>query len=266
MMTQPATITEMAMLPLAATWFAPQQPNPQASLRMFCFPYAGGTSSIFNGWPRQLPSCVEVCPVHLAGRESRFRERPFTRVVPLVESMAQAILPLLDKPFAFFGHSMGALLGFELIRYLQKEHRPTPFCFFASGRSAPQLQLKVPLHHRLPEPQLIEELRRMNATPKEVLEHAELMRLVIPSIRADFELCETYSYLHQPPLNSAITAFGGGRDRHVKPHHLEGWRQQTSSFFSHYIFPGDHFFLHSSEGQVLDRLGRELSRFKDELA
>ncbi len=251
---------------LAATWFAPHQPNPQATLRLFCFPYAGGTSSIFNSWPGHLPAWVEVCPVHLTGRESRFREPPFTRLAPLVESMAGAILPLLDRPFAFFGHSMGALIGFELIRYLQKEHQPMPICFFASGRGAPQIRHKTLLHHRLPEPEFVQELRRLKATPREVLDHAELMRLVIPAVRADFEICETYSYSPQPALNCAITAFGGGRDKHVGIRQLAGWRHQTTSLFSQHVFPGDHFFLHSAKKHVLDMLSRQLCQFNGVLA
>jgi medium-chain acyl-[acyl-carrier-protein] hydrolase len=230
-------------------------------MRLFCFPYAGGTSSIFNSWPDQLSSRIEVCPVHLPGRESRFRERPFTRLAPFVESMAQAILPLLDKPFAFFGHSMGALLGFELIRRLQKEHQPTPFRFVASGCSAPQMRRKALVTHQLPEPEFVRELRRLKGTPRELLEHAELMRLMLPVIRADFEICETYAYSPQPPLSCAITAFGGTRDKAVTPPRLAGWRDQTTSLFSHYLFPGDHFFLHTAEKQLLDRLGRELSQF-----
>src|SRR5256885_14054169 len=176
---------------LAYTWFKPRQPNPQAKLRLFCFPYAGGTSSIFNSWPSQLPAWVEVCPIHLPGRAPRFREHPFTQLTPLVEGVAQATPPWLDRPFAFFGHSMGALIGFELIRALRKAQQPMPFCFFASGRSAPQRPPKILSTHRLPEPEFVQLLRRLNGTPREVLEHTELMRLMIPVIRADFEICET---------------------------------------------------------------------------
>jgi len=244
---------------LAATWFRPRHPNPEAKMRLFGFPYAGGTGSIFNSWPSQLPQFVEVCPVHLPGREPRFRERPFTRLAPLVESLAEGILPLLDKPFAFFGHSMGALIGFELIRFLQKEYQPGPFHFFASGCSAPQMRRRIrPIHH-LPEPELVRELRRLDGTPKLVFEHAELMSLMIPIMRADFEISETYSYSSQSLLNCAITAFGGSRDKSVSRWKLAGWRHQTNSHFSRYMFPGDHFFLHTAEKQLLHRVGLELS-------
>ncbi|HKS26462.1 MAG TPA: alpha/beta fold hydrolase [Pyrinomonadaceae bacterium] len=250
----------MSTSTLASTWFRPRLPNPKAKLRLFCFPYAGGTSSIFNNWPRELSAEVEVCPVHLPGRESRFRERSFTRVGPLVETMAQAISTLMDKPFAFFGHSMGAILGFELIHLLQREGRPLPFCFFASGRSAPQKRLKTAQTFHLPESEFIEQLRRLNGTPKEVLEHEELMGLMIPILRADFEICETYSYTPGPKLGCAITALGGAHDRDVPSSHLAGWRDHTDSIFSQYIFPGDHFFLHSAEKQLLHTLGQELAR------
>lgn len=243
---------------LAATWFRPRPPNPQAKVRLLGFPYAGGTASIFNSWPSQLPPFVEVCALHLPGRESRFREQPFTRLEPLVESLAEGILPLCNKPFAFFGHSMGALIGFELIRFLQKQYQTIPFHFFASGCSAPQMIRRDRHIHHLPEPEFLRELRRLNGTPKSVLEHAELMKLMIPIMRADFEICETYAYSPEPPLNCPITAFGGSQDRDVSKRKIAGWRDQTNAHFSQYMFPGDHFFLHTAEKQLLHRIGLDL--------
>lgn len=251
---------------LATKWFMPSQPNPQAKVRLFCFPYAGGSGSIFSSWPKQLPSFVEVCPLHLPGRGSRFRESPYTHLSRLVEDTTQVIQLLLDKPFAFFGHSMGAIIGFELIRQMREQNQPTPFCFFASGRSAPHVPFKSRRTHDMDEPTFIKELRSLNGTPREILGHAELMRLMIPALRADFEMCETYVYTSRPPLTCAISAFGGTRDNDVKQSHLEAWRQQTSFLFSLHMFAGDHFFLNSAESQLLQKLSQDIYRFGEMLA
>lgn len=244
-----------------AAWFSPVQPVPHARMRLFCFPYAGASGSAFSRWAAKLPDYVEVCPVQLPGRASRHREPPFTRMQPLVESAGHFIRPLLDRPFAFFGHSMGAVIGFELARYLRRERQPTPFCLIASGRPAPQIPLSRRGTYEQPDRQFIQTLRRLNGTPREVLEHAEMMQMMLPILRADFELSETYTYTPQPPLNCAIIALGGADDTGVTRRHLEGWREQTSNLFTLHMFPGDHFFLHSEEPQLLATLNREFTRF-----
>src|SRR5215213_1931004 len=118
----------------ATPWFMSQRPNPRARLRLFCFPYAGGGAAIYRLWPQNLPSEVEVCGAHLPGRGTRLREQPFTGLDALVDAAAEAIAPSLDKPFALFGHSMGAMISFELARRLCDQGRPQPTHLFVSGR------------------------------------------------------------------------------------------------------------------------------------
>ena len=212
-----------------------------------------------------MPAGVEVCPLQLPGRERRLPEKAFTRMEPLVEAIASAILPYLDKPFAFFGHSMGGIIGFELARRLRGEYGLKPEQLFVSGRRAPQIPSTKPVTYNLPEDELIEELRRLNGTPKEVLEHPELLSLLLPVLRADFEVIQTYQYIEGPPLDCPISAFGGLEDADVGRDKLEGWREQTTAAFALRILPGDHFFLHSSRATLLRILSQEIGQVLNKL-
>lgn len=242
-------------------WLAFVRPNQQAKLRLFCFPYSGGGATAFRTWPDSLPTAVEVCPVQLPGRETRLREQPFTRISPLVQAAAQALLPHLDKPFALFGHSVGALIGFELARHLRRRYGLETVHLFVSGRHAPQIPDPDPPIYALPEPEFIEEVRLYNGTPEEVLENAELLELFIPILRADFAVNETYAYADEPPLDCPISAFGGLEDHKFSHDDLEAWREQTAASFSLQMFPGGHFFLHSARPLLLRAISQGLHQF-----
>jgi len=236
------------------SWVVFPNPTTEAQLRLFCFPYAGGGSQVFRRWADYMPPTVELCPVELPGRGSRIMEPYFTRLPPLIEALAEGIVPYLDRPFAFFGHSMGALISFELARRLRRDAREGPVHLFVSGRGAPQLRLDDPPVHALSESELMERLRELDGTPEEVLSNTELMRLVLPVLRADFAVCETYVYHAEPPLDCSITAFGGLKDGSVPREALEAWREQTRSFFTLYMFPGNHFFLNEDLPMFLHTL------------
>ena len=242
------------------SWVTCPKPNPQAKLRLFCFHYAGGGALSFRTWPDNLPPYIEVCPIELPGRGVRLMEPPFTRLEPLVQRLAQALLPSFNKPFAFFGHSMGSLVSFELARLLRTLNF-SPIHLFVSGHRAPQTPDPDPPIHNLPESAFLKELRRYNGTPKEVLNNTELMQLLLLSLRADFAVIETYVYTPKPPLDCPINAFGGSHDWKVSRNDLEGWREQTSADFSLQMFRGDHFFLHSAQSLLLQILSRELHRW-----
>ena len=236
---------------------------PRARLRLFCFPYAGGAAHIYHNWPRRLPEDVEVCAVQPPGRGGRLQERPFTNLTELVAAAVPALLPFMDRPFAFYGHSMGALIGFEVARRLREAGRPEPLHLFVSGCRAPQLPDQREITYDLPEPQFIEELRRLNGTPPEVLEHEELLRLLLPLLRADFAVTETYKYSEGPPLGCPLTAVGGLQDEESTREHLIHWREMTTGAFSLHMLPGDHFFLHSSHDALLAIIHRQLTRLHD---
>ena len=240
------------------SWIAGRKPNPQARLRLFCFPYAGGAASVFRNWSDGLPADVEVCPIQFPGRGTRLMEPPFDELSLLVEALAAALLPLLDKPFALFGHSLGSLVSFELARQLRANHQARPIRLFVSAGPAPQIPHRGPPIHSLPEREFAAELRRLNGTPGELLSHKELMDIVLPSLRADFALYESYRYSSGPPLNCPISTFGGLNDQRVNHDDLEAWRDQTTASFSIRMFPGDHFFLKSTQPLLLRALSQEL--------
>jgi medium-chain acyl-[acyl-carrier-protein] hydrolase len=230
-----------------------------AGVRLFCFPYAGGGSQIFHAWSRQLESNIEDVPALLPGRESRLGEPARTRLDPIVDALAVDILPYLDKPFAFFGHSMGALISFELARRLRQEHKIEPDHLFISGRRAPQLPEKDPPIHELPTADFVAEVGRLNGTPGEVFEHAELRELLVPLLRADFAVCHTYAYLAGEPLSCSLTLFGGLADEHASREDLEPWCIQTKGVCRLHQFPGDHFFINTEQAAILRLIGAELA-------
>ena len=248
----------MITAPALEPWITCRKPSPKARLRVFCFPYAGGGVSIFRAWSDSLPADVEVCPVQLPGRGTRLMEPPFTRLPPLIQALAQALFPLLDKPFAFFGHSLGALVSFELARHLRRQYAAQPVRLFISADRAPQIPNRDPAIHSLPEGEFLVEMCRLNGTPREVLEDEELRQIMLPLLRADFAVYETYGYSTEPPLNCPISAFGGLQDHRVSRGDLEAWRDQTSVSFSLRMFPGDHFFLNTTLPVLLRVLSQEL--------
>jgi len=240
------------------SWIACSKPNPQARLRLFCFPYAGSGASIFRIWSDGLPADVEVCPVQFPGRGTRLMETPFTQLSPLVQAIAQGLVPLLDKPFAFFGHSLGALIGFELARQLRRQSGVQPVRLFGSADRAPQIPQRDRPIHALPEGEFLDELRRLNGIPEKVLGDGELIQIMLPILRADFAVYETYVYSTEPPLNCPISTFGGLHDHRVSRGDLEAWRDQTSDSFSLRMFPGDHFFWNTTQPLLLQVLSQEL--------
>jgi medium-chain acyl-[acyl-carrier-protein] hydrolase len=243
----------------ASRWLAYREVNPRARRRLFCFPYAGGGASAYRGWAAALPADLEVCPVQLPARESRLREAAFERPAPLVAALAEALQSHLDLPFAFFGHSMGAMIAFELTRELRRRGGPQPLHIFVSARRAPQVPAREEAIHDLPEPEFLAKLRELNGTPEEVLQHAELMRLLMPVLRADFAVNETYVYRLEAPLDAGISAFGGLGDVEVTREDLALWSEHTRGPFRLRMLPGDHFFLHGARDLIAESVARDLA-------
>lgn len=249
----------MAQISDATPWLRYWKPRPTTHLRLFCFPYAGGSASLFRSWSIVALGGIEICPVQLPGREERLMEAPFSQLSHLVESLGQALLPYLDIPYAFFGHSMGALIGFELARYLQqRKGAQAPAHLYVSGHRAPQLlATDLPSYH-LSEREFVAELRRLQGTPEEVLQNADLLPFLLPLLRADFELCQTYAYVAGLPLACPITAFGGLTDPEVTSEEIQAWNVQTRGAFHCQFFAGNHFFLHEKQEDLLQFVARDL--------
>lgn len=239
-------------------WLAFRRPSLRARLRLFCFPYAGGNETTFRTWQQNLPEAIEVLPIQLPGRGTRIKEPAFTRLAPLAQALSQSLRPEMELPFAFFGHSMGGLIAFELARQLRREGGPLPVHLFISAKCCPK-QADDLSTGEIPDKELIQILRRYEGTPREVLENAELMQLLLPVIRADMELCNTYVCDPEPPLPSPITAFGGLEDHVSGRPCLEGWRNYTSDRFTLRMFPAGHFFLQACERSILEAIFREVA-------
>ncbi len=251
------------MRPVPATdkghlWLPPLRPNAQARLRLFCLPYAGGSASAYARWPERVPAGVEVRPVQLPGRWNRLREPLLRRFTDVVDALDEVLPQYIDRPFALFGHSMGALLAFELARRLRARGLP-PRMLFVSGRGAPQFPGTTLPGADFSDQELVHRLRELNGMPAEVLNTPELMNLLLPVIRADFEVCRSYAYVPAAPLSHPIVVFGGAEDTESAEGRLEGWSIHTTARSTAYRLPGGHFFIHAAEALLLKALAASLN-------
>jgi medium-chain acyl-[acyl-carrier-protein] hydrolase len=224
-----------------SAWFP--DADSAEGLRLFWFPHAGGGTSL-SGQFGDLPhGNIRLCPVRLPGRESRIVEAPFERMGPLVEALAAAIQPYVSHPFAFFGHSMGAAVAFELARALRRRGQPLPKLLIASAARAPQYRRNYTPPPAPSDSQFLDELRRLEGIPSEVLDRPASMRAILPALKADSALYRNYIYTDEPPLSCPIRAYGGQDDPNIRPEHLQAWSQQTAASFAVRLFPGGHFYL-----------------------
>jgi medium-chain acyl-[acyl-carrier-protein] hydrolase len=238
-------------------WLSRSRRRTTARLRLFCFPYAGGSASIFQEWLTAASPAIEVCPVHLPGRGSRLADPAMTDAAELADAAAAALLEDMTVPFALFGYSMGAVVAFEVARRVRTRTTCGPVHLFVAARPGPSFR-DPDLRHRLPDAELIQALRDLNGTPGAVFDNTEMLQLLLPTIRADLKVCETYAYAPAPPLDCAVTVFGGTEDEQVTPEHLALWRNETRGPCALHMLPGDHFFLHTHGGALLRAIEREL--------
>lgn len=237
-------------------WVKQPAPNSTARMRLFCFSYAGGSASVFKKWPNYLSNEIEMCAIQLPGREGRFSEKAYTELSQLIDALVKELIPYMDRPFVFYGHSMGTLIAFELARKLRRLDQQGPEHIFVSGRCAPQTDdPEVPLH-KLSDKDFIEGLRRYNGTPEAVFNDKDIMALLVPLIRADFTVCETYSYYHEEPLDCPISAYAG--EDEISKRYIDDWAIQTSHSFKAEIFPGDHFFINTHQKQFVSAISESI--------
>jgi medium-chain acyl-[acyl-carrier-protein] hydrolase len=236
-------------------------PRPAARVRLFCFPHAGAGATAFFAWSKALPADVELCAVQLPGREKRRGERPYEDFDALVEAAVVGLGPELVGPFAFFGHSLGALLAFEIARALRRRHAPLPAHLFVSGRQAAHLPT-----YELPAPDLDDAAfldlvgRRYGGIPAPILAEPELVALFLPAMRADFRVIGTYVHRAEAPLPLSLSAYGGIDDPLTPAEGLAAWSQHASGQFASQRFPGGHFYLQSQLDHVLKIVGEDLRR------
>lgn len=220
--------------------------GPPPDVRLFCFPYAGGAPAAYGRWPARVPAGCEVWSFQYPGQGPRFDETPYTDWRRLVADACCAVERLGERPFAFFGHSMGGLVAFECARTLRRRGGPLPLHLMVSGCRAPGRNL---LHGTrrisgLPRDAFVEEIRRMGGTPRNVIENPEFMDLLLPGLRSDFAMVEDYAFEEEPPLDLPLSVFVGSQDRMAPLDRCVGWRRQTLREFALDVIEGDHFFLH----------------------
>lgn len=234
-------------------------PASKARIRLFCFAYAGGSAFNFLPWRAALDPSIDICAVQLPGRGARIADPPIASMPVLLKMMAPAITEHSQLPFAFFGHSVGALIAFELARYLQLHGVAGPKRLFMSGCQAPQYRSPTRKLHELPDAAFLDELRSYNGTPVEVLENRQLMELLLPTIRADFALAENYAYRSGPLLQAPISVFAGKDDDNKAPGQVDGWARETADDCRINWFEGGHFFVNTARDAVIKQLDAELA-------
>jgi medium-chain acyl-[acyl-carrier-protein] hydrolase len=223
--------------------YLPNDFAPQAKVRLFALPSAGGGAAGYFRWRPALAPRVDVLPILLAGREARIGETPIADLHTLVAEIADAVEPLVDRSYALWGHSMGAWLAFELARELRRRGARTPDLLIVAASPAPQRPKSDAPLRALPDAEFVAEVsRRFDGIPTAVRGNAELLQLLLPALRADMTLIETYEYADEPPLDVEILALGGTEDRAVPATALADWRRHTSRKFSQRTLPGGHFF------------------------
>lgn len=234
-------------------------PAADRRLRLFCFSYAGGNAFNFLRWQEAVDPAIEICAVQLPGRSSRIAEAPIASLPALLQAVAPVVARMDDLPYALFGHSVGALIAFELARYLRLHGLPAPQHMFMSGCHAPQFRAPTRQLHTLSDEDFTEVLREYEGTPPEVLATRDLMALLLPAIRADFAIAENYRYRHGPLLSAPISVFAGRDDLNKEPGQVDGWAKETAGDCRVDWFDGGHFFIHGQRAAVLERINAELT-------
>jgi len=247
-----AVSPETDVADVTGKWIVCPQPRTDAKMRLICFPYAGGGASAFKDWAEVMPNDVELCIVQMPGREERLREPLLHNMTELVDTLSKELLAYADRPFAFFGHSMGAIVCYEVACRLQATGSALPQHLFLSSRAAPQLQDKSEQLRFLESEEFIERLHGLyGAVPESIRQSAELQEVFLPILRADVTLLETYDSAAVKPLDCPVTVFGGADDPAISAAMLAGWQEHTSATFTQHEFSGGHFYIHAERDAML---------------
>ncbi len=230
-------------------WVLRPRRRPDARLRLYCLPYAGGGASTYYTWANLVPSDIEICSIQLPGRENRLTEPPYRDAAALARELIHVLTPTLHRQYAIYGHSMGALVGFEMARQAAITAMPMPTRLFVGGSRPPSNPNRHPPLRNATDADILAEVHRLGGTPQAVLESQELMALALPMLRADFSVHETYR--REGIIDTPITAFCGTADADVTASEMSGWARHTSRDFQLHQLPGDHFFLRTSRDEQL---------------
>jgi medium-chain acyl-[acyl-carrier-protein] hydrolase len=232
--------------------------RPDQRFRLFCLAHAGAGAATFAEWPRLLGPEIEVIALQLPGREDRLREAPLTELPTVVRTLGLTMRPYLRGPFAIFGHSVGALLAFELARAMRARGGPQPEHLLLSGQAAPDEAPPFEPIHGLPDDEFVAALGAMGGTARSVVEDPELIRLLLPALRADFTFGERYEFRPGPPLAADLTVLCGSEDERAPEYAMKAWQNQTSGAFRTQTFQGGHFYLNECTAELTEEIGRTL--------
>jgi surfactin synthase thioesterase subunit len=221
-------------------WSVRFAPRPHATVRLMCAPHTGGGAVVYRDWARRMPADIEVVALRLPGREARFRQPPYTSLDDLLPDLLAAVEPALAQPHAWFGHSMGALIAFEACRRSAAD----PVALLVSGRPAPDLPVRLTPVHGAPPAAVVQRLRDLGGTPSDVFADPDVVATLLPTLRADFTVAETYRYQPGPPLRVPVAVLGGAADPLTNDTELAAWARHTTADTTVRIFAGDHFYLH----------------------
>jgi pyochelin biosynthesis protein PchC len=242
-------------------WLRTFRPSSGNAMRLFCFPYAGGAASYYFPLSEALAPRIEVQAVQYPGRQDRRMEPCLESVGELAECIVAALSYGTDRPYAFFGHSMGAIVAFEVARRLQHDGRAEPCWLFVSGRRAPsRCRAEAVYLHLRNDRGIVAELRALGGTDPRWLDDEELLASILPQIRSDYRAIETYSYLPGPPLDCPVTAFAGDSDPYASVSEVAAWHEHSTAPFDLRVFSGGHFFLDMHRREVTDIVSSTLER------
>ena len=249
---------------MAKRWMAERDLAAGAPVRLFCLPHAGSGAALFYRWKRALPG-IAVVPVLLPGREARFAEPPVESVDAVVAALMDVPKNTFDRPYAIFGHSMGALLAYAWAQAIRRASLPAPVALFLSGRNAahrPQPHRRL---HELDDDVFLAALRsRYGGTANELLDDAETRQLFLPVLRADLKLVETYQHVAEPMFDCPIHSFAGSEDASVADEGLAAWAELTTGEFTQERPGGNHFYhLGASQKELLEKIRDRLGLKQD---
>ena len=248
--------------PPTNAWLRLHNRRADPRVRLICFPHAGGTPTFYQSWSKRLPDWIEVISVHYPGREARIDEPLICEMAPLVAQVRDALIPVVDMPFAMFGHSLGAALAHEVARQLECLHR-VPLRLFVSGRRAPQFE-RITNRYLYDDDKLWRDVCKLGGTPEQLHNDLALRALVLPVLRNDYRLSETYVPTHVTPLHCPITAFVGSQDGEVAPEHAAGWSAFSAEGFELHVMSGGHFYLVRQWADLLRRIVERLTSARAE--
>ncbi|EWM18625.1 thioesterase II family protein [Kutzneria sp. 744] len=243
---------------LSRSWYLAFEPRPDARLRLYCLPCAGGGASMFRTWAARLPDWIELRAVRLPGRQGRHREPAFTDADTAVAALLDGLADDLTEDYAFFGHSMGALLAYRMTRELVRTGGPLPRLVAAASWPPVGAAATTMPDPAAGEEEFAEDVRRLGGVPDEILADPAVFRAVLPMLRADFALCRSYSYRPGPPLDLPVIAMGGERDWVTPPDLMRTWAPESTDFRGLHLYPGGHFFLREEEPALVDLVVRTI--------